>query len=31
MSVIATASLLPEPARRRRFKLTAPVVREHPL
>jgi hypothetical protein len=28
---IATATLLPDPPRRRRFRLTQPVVREHPI
>jgi hypothetical protein len=31
-AAVATSSLLPEPPRRRRpYRLTAPVVREHPL
>jgi hypothetical protein len=30
-AAVVTASLLPTPARRRPYRLTAPVVREHPL
>jgi hypothetical protein len=30
-AAVATASLLPEPPRRRPYRLKAPVVREHPL
>lgn len=30
-AAVATSSLLPEPPRRQRYRLKAPVVREHPL